>query len=1058
MNKKVLVSLITAVCPIIGMAQTMTEWKDMQVNEVNRLPMHTTAFPFESMEAAQGDMTKSKKFLSIDGQWKFYWTPNADDQLPENFYATEFNDSTWGYMNVPGMWELQKSPDGRTNLQRSQQEGYGVPVYVNIGYAWKDQYKNTPPTPPTEKNHIGLYRRKIIVPSEWKGEQVIMHLGSVTSCVYVWVNGQFVGYSEDSKVAAEFDVTPYIKSGVNQVALQVFRWCDGSYCEDQDFWRLSGIARQSYLYARNAQTRIDNLQLTANADGVLKINADVIGTSDINFILSDAEGNKVDSTLVQTSGSGRIDAVIKVQNPKLWSAETPYLYNLTAQVMPKADKKARKGKKTMDLSETVLTQRVGFRTVEIKGGQLLVNGKDVLIKGVDRHELDPDFGYCVPVERMISDLKRLKEFNFNAVRTCHYPDDPRWYDLCDEYGIYLVAEANQESHGFGYHKTEKDGTANPAGTDLFAKQILERNQHNVLTHFNHPSIITWSMGNETIFSENFEAAYHWIKSVDQSRPVQYEQAGQGECTDIFCPMYYSHSSSEKYAADATKQKPLIQCEYSHAMGNSGGGFKEYWDLVRKYPRYQGGFIWDFADQGLKVRPGVYYYGGDFDKSDPSDNNFNCNGVFQPDRTPSPQAYEIRYQQQNIWTRMVDFQKGRISIFNENFFRPLDYVTLHWQLLCGGKVAQEGDLDIASLNIQPQKSAEVTIPYTINGKGEMLLNVSYRLKADEPLLAAGYEVASQQFSGAEYDYKAVLAEAIPEGDMTKLKMKLDKKLADQQKKGTAPRYSSPAALSFENIRPNFWRAATDNDMGAGLQKKYKVWRNPQMVLKQSASVSGKVKFFDKKETVSIMTNIYDMPEVKAQLVMTFTTYPGGVVELVETMKPYETSETPGMFRFGILADLPFEAQDLKYYGRGPWENYSDRASGAPLGVYEQTVKEQFFPYIRPQATGTKTDARWLEIAGYRIFSDKAFTFSALNYTQDELDETRVADAKSVDGYTPDKHQRHPADLRLTDRVELSLNSAEAGVGGVDSWSRSAEALPPYRVAFGEQTLRLFFMPK
>lgn len=1058
MNKKMFVSLVAAVAPLFGMAQTMTEWKDMQVNEVNRLPVHSTAFPFESLEAAKRDMTQSKKFLSIDGDWKFYWTPNADDTLPENFYLPEFNDSTWAYMKVPGMWELQKSPDGRTNLQRSQQDTYGVPVYVNIGYAWKGRAWNTPPTPPIERNHIGLYRRQIIVPSDWKGEQVIMHLGSVTSCVYVWVNGQFVGYSEDSKIAAEFDITPYVKSGVNHVALQVYRWCDGSYCEDQDFWRFSGIARQSYLYARNAQTRIDNLQLTANADGLLKINADVIGTSDINFVLSDANGNKVDSVMVNATGSGRIDATIKVQNPKLWSAETPYLYNLTAQVMPKVAK-GKKVAKNMNLSETVLTQRVGFRTVEIKNGQLLVNGKAVLIKGVDRHELDPDFGYCVPMDRMMQDLKRLKEFNFNAVRTCHYPDDPRWYDLCDEYGIYLVAEANQESHGFGYHQVEKDGKPNPAFTDLFAKQILERNQHNVMAHFNHPSIITWSMGNETIFSDNFAAAYHWIKSVDQSRPVQYEQAKEGDCTDIFCPMYFSHESSERYSTDASKKKPLIQCEYAHAMGNSGGGFKEYWDLIRKYPRYQGGFIWDFADQGLAVRPGVYYYGGDFDKTDGSDNNFNCNGVFQPDRTPNPQAYEIRYQQQDIWTRMVDFNSGRIAIFNENFFRPLDYVTLHWQLLNDGKVVKEGDMNIAQLNIQPQQTAEVNIPYgTADLKGEVMLNVSYRLINDQPLLAAGHEVAAQQFVNTPYDFNDAIAQAIPEGDLAKLNLLLQKKLAEQKKKGTAPHYASPAALSFDNVRPNFWRAPTDNDMGANLQRKYKLWRNPKMELKQSASVSAKVNFFDKKETVTIMTNIFDMPEVKAELTMTFTTYPGGVVELVQTMKPYGKEEMPNMFRFGILADLPFEAQDLKYYGRGPWENYSDRSSGALLGVYEQTVKEQFFPYIRPQETGTKTDARWLEIAGYRIFSDKPFTFSALNYTQDEMDETRVADDKMVDGYTPEKHQRHPADLRRTDHVELSLNSIETGVGGVDSWSGNAEALAPYRVKFGEQTMRLFFMPK
>ena len=1056
MNKKILATIILAASSLAGMAQTMTEWKDMEVNDVNRLPMHTTAFPFESLEAAQHDMTASKKFLSIDGQWKFYWTANADDQLPENFYAPEFNDSTWSYMPVPGMWELQKNPDGQTMVQRRQQDKYGAPIYVNMGFAWSGQYKNNPPTPPTEKNHVGLYRRKIIVPSEWKGEQVIMHLGSVTSCVYVWVNGQFAGYAEDSKIAAEFDVTPYIKTGVNQVALKVYRWCDGSYCEDQDFFRLTGIARQSYLYARNGQTHIDNLQLTAGADGVLKINADVVGAGDINFVLSDADGTQVGNTTATATGAGKVSATITVENPKLWSAETPYLYRLTAEMTPKAAKKARKGQ---NLSASVLTQRVGFRTIELKNGQVLVNGKAVLFKGIDRHELDPDYGYCVPVERMVSDIKRLKEFNFNAVRTCHYPDDPRWYDLCDEYGIYLVAEANQESHGFGYHEKDKEGKDNPCFTSLFAKQILERNQHNVLSHFNHPSIIFWSLGNESIFGDNFKAAYKWIKSVDESRPVQYEQARHSEWTDIFCPMYYPHDKSEKYSADAKSDKPLIQCEYSHAMGNSSGGFKEYWDLIRKYPKYQGGFIWDFADQGLRVRPGTFYYGGDFDKDDPSDNNFCCNGVFLPDRTPSPQAYEVGYQQQNIWTKLIDFNKGRISVYNENFFRPLDNITLHWQLIHEGVVSQEGDIDIAALNIQPQQTAEVNIPYTLfDPDGEIYLNLSYRLRTDEPLMAAGTEVAHDQLWWTKYDYAREIAENVPEGDMTKLKQQLDKALADQQKKGTAPRFASPAALSFENIRPNFWRAATDNDMGAGLHKKYSAWREPKLVLKQSATVSGKVKFFDKKENVTIMTNIYDMPDIKATLTMTFTTYPGGIVELVEKLTPNAGAEAPNMFRFGILADLPHDVQDLKYYGLGPWENYSDRSSGAKVGIYSQTVKEQFFPYIRPQSTGTKTDVRWLNIGGYHIFADRPLSFSALNYTQAELDETRVADASAVDGFTAEKHQRHPSDLKAADHVELSLNAVETGVGGVNSWNDNAEALPNYRVPFAEQTLRVFFMPK
>lgn len=1077
------------------MGQTMTEWKDLNVNDLNRLTLHTTAFPFESAEASHHSSAASSRYLSIDGQWRFYWTENATDSLPANYTSPDFDDKNWGYMTVPGMWELQTSPDGRRPHQRKQSDTYGVPVYVNMGFTWHGQYKSNPPLPPMAKNHVGIYRRNIIIPGEWcqtvksskqkKAEkkitkQVIMHLGAVSPCVYVWVNGQFVGYAEDSKVAAEFDVTPYIRAGVNQVTMQVYRWCDGSYCEDQDAWRLTGVARSSYLYARDAVTHVDNLRLTADADGLLHIDATVTGKARIAYALTDASGQVVaNATAESPAGTSLVQTDIRIDNPKLWSAETPYLYRLTATVSPLSDKTASgkaKAKKTAAKQEQtimadelpvaeVLTQRVGFRTVKMLNGQLTVNGKPILIKGVDRHEIDPDGGYVMSRERMISDIRRMKQFNFNAVRTSHYPNDPLWYDLCDEYGIYVCAEANQESHAFGFNPP-KNGKVNPAYTDIFAKQILERNQHNVSAHFNHPSIITWSMGNETIDGPNFTAAFKWIKANDTSRPIQWHPTAEGDNTEIFCPMYYSHAASQKYAADATKQKPLIQCEYSHAMGNSSGGFKEYWDLIRKYPRYQGGYIWDFADQALRVSPGVFYYGGDYDSTDPSDNNFNCNGVFAPDRTPSPQAYEVKYQQQNIWTRAVDLMKGKISIFNENFFRPLDNIELHWQLMHDGVVAQEGDIDVAALNIQPQQSVEVTIPYTMHDPdGEVLVNLSYRTKNEEPMLDAGYEVAHQQLAVSNFSYGNYVATDVPEGDMTKLRQQLSKALAKQVEQMKTGKYKAPekglapASLALENIRPNFWRPVTDNDMGAGLHKKYAVWKEPRLVLEQAASVQGKVKFFDRKETVSIMTNIYDMPDVKAKLTMTYTTLPGGVVELAMDFKPYATDadKIPGMLRFGVRADMPFSQQELTYYGRGPWENYCDRNSGAQLATYKQTIDDQFYPYVRPQATGQKTDVRWIEYAGYRIMSDQAISFSALNYSREQLDETCFTGKTGADKGA-DKHQRHPSELQKTDHVELSLDLEHAGVGGVNSWSAGAECLPEYRVAYGAKAMKLYFIPR
>ena len=1093
MKRFFLSAALTLPLALSAAAQTMTEWKDMSVNDVNRLPLHTTAFPFENLDAASASRIESSRYLSINGEWRFFWTEHATDSIPAGFSDPQFDDKEWGWMTVPGMWELQKGPDGKQPAERRQKDAYGVPVYVNMGFAWHRQYKNNPPEPPVEKNHIGIYRRNIIVPQAWcasaktkargkgdakksaatagndAGQQIILHLGGVSSCVYVWMNGEFVGYAEDSKTAAEFDVTPYARAGVNQLTMKVYRWCDGSYCEDQDAWRLTGISRNAYLYARDAATHIDNLQLTANADGLLHIAAQVTGKASITYKLWDKAGNIVAEKEAMASGNGAtVVTDIKIEQPKLWSAETPYLYRLTAEVKRAKKTTAKKAAKTAEAAESVetvevMTQNVGFRTVEMKDGQMLVNGKPIYIKGVDRHEIDPDGGYVMTEERMIGDIQRLKEFNFNAVRTSHYPNDPLWYDLCDEYGIYVCAEANQESHAFGFNKP-KAGKTNPAATPLFAKQIMERNQHNVLAHFNHPSIITWSMGNETVDSENFTAVYKWIKETDTSRPIQWHPTREGDNTEIFCPMYLSQKGAKDYAADPAKRKPLIQCEYSHAMGNSSGGFKEYWDLVRQYPRYQGGYIWDFADQALRVAPNKYRYGGDYDPTDPSDNNFNCNGVFMPDRTPSPQAYEVKHQQQNIWSRAIDLKAGRISVFNENFFRPLDNIGLHWQLMHDGTVAQEGDIDIDAMNIQPQTEATVDIPYQLYDlDGEVILNLSYRLLNDEPMLKAGHEVAYQQLALSDFAYGMYIATDVPEGDLTKIQDKLEKKLqkqAAQMAKGKTVKMHEavPAALAMENIRPNFWRAVTDNDMGAGLHNSRNVWKNPTVKLTQSAIADGKALFFDKKEKVSIMKNIYDMPEVNATLTMTYTTYPGGIVELLMHFAPKSAgADMPNMMRFGVRGDLSFTAQQLAFYGRGPQENYSDRNSGARLGVYRQTVDEQFFPYMRPQATGTKTDVRWIEIGNYRIMSDRPLSFSALNYTREELDETCVAEPTGQDK-GKDKHQRHPYDLKKADHVELSIDLAEAGVGGINSWSKDAECLPQYRIPYGEKTLRLFFIPK
>ncbi len=556
---------------------TWTEWHDQQVNEVNRFPMHTSFFAYENgQKALAGDITRSANYLSLEGPWKFLWVANAD-QRPTDFYKTDLNDTNWKTMQVPGMWELN---------------GFGDPEYVNIGFAWRYQFDwKHPLNVPTKDNHVGSYRREIDLPADWNGKQVIAHFGSVTSNIYLYVNGHYVGYSEDAKVAAEFDITKYVHPGKNLIAFQTFRWCDGSLDEDQDFWRLSGVARQCYLFARDSKVQVNDIRLTPDLendynDGELLIDVNVKGNPTIDFQLLNENNLVVAKSTGKFAGRKEGTARFMLRNVKKWTAETPYLYTLLTTV-----------KDSRGNVVEVIPQKVGFRKVEIKNSQLLVNGQPVLIKGADRHEMDPDGGYVVTLDRMIQDIKVMKRLNINAVRTCHYPDDPRWYDLCDEYGLYVTAEANQESHGFGY-KSDSE-----AKKENFGLQILQRNQHNVAINFNHPSVIVWSLGNETVDGPNFTAAYQWIKSQDKSRPVQYEQAGKtGANTDIFCPMYYTPWDCEAYAKNPQYTRPLIQCEYNHTMGNSGGNLKEYWDLVRKYPKFQGGYDWDFVDQGLHRHP------------------------------------------------------------------------------------------------------------------------------------------------------------------------------------------------------------------------------------------------------------------------------------------------------------------------------------------------------------------------------------------------------------------------------------------------------------------------
>ena len=1036
---------------------TFTEWHDLQVNEINRLPLHTLHFAYDPNDfpgtgAEYLDKKQSMNYMSLDGTWKFNWVANADER-PTDFYKTDLDDSKWKNIQMPGNWEML---------------GYGQPEYVNVGFAWRGHFDQQPPAVPTKDNHVGSYRREINIPANWDGKRVIAHFGSVTSNIYLYVNGKFAGYAEDSKVAAEFDITPFLKKGKNLIAFQSFRWCDGSWCEDQDFWRLSGPARENYLYARSKDHRLLDVRVETELknnykDGALNITAKLQGNTLAYFGLYDPDGKEVIVTGTDNVKNGVATYQLRVKNVRKWSAETPNLYTLVVSPIQNGG---------MYSPYEIIQVKVGFRKVEIKNKQLLVNGQPVLLKGANRHEMDPDEGYNVSEKRMIQDIMMMKRLNINAVRTCHYPDDPRWYDLCDKYGLYVVAEANQESHGFQY------GDDAAAKKPEFAKQIMERNQHNVSMFYNHPSIITWSLGNETVMGDNFIQAYKWIKSQDKTRPVQYEQARRGEGTDIFCPMYYPVSACEKYAKDPNSPMPLIQCEYNHTMGNSGGNLSDYWDLVRKYPIFQGGFDWDFVDQALhrnivkpmsilpykmnneELRKIEYTYGGDYNKYDPSDNNFNCNGIIGPDRQLNPHAYEVAYQYQNIWAKMVSAEAGQVSVYNENFFRDLSNYALAWSLEEDGVETQNGT--IADLDVPAQQTRTFTIPYDrskITGK-EVFLNIDFRLKNAEPLLTAGQVVAYAQLpvvtkQACEGGCSKMLAEGHGKKKM-KLAAKKDNVIAVTTPNLTFKldrttgliseyAYNGKSMLGEGGtLKPNFWRAPTDNDMGANLQKKFKVWKNPQMNLKNID-----VKKDKKANTVTIVTS-FDMPEVQGQMDITYLVFANtGAVKVTEDFKATEGAKVSDMFRFGMLLQMPYSMEKSTYYGRGPIENYSDRKDCMRIAIYNDDADNQYFPYIRPQESGTKSDIRWWKQTdatglGLQVKSCAPFYASALHFDTEELD----------DG--DEKEQRHSFDLKKSKFTNLFLDAAHMGVGGENSWG--AWPLEKYRVHYGNKTFNFVLIPQ
>ncbi|MCV9927542.1 DUF4981 domain-containing protein [Flavobacterium sp. LS1R49] len=1013
-------------------------WQNEKINEENREPMHASYYVFENESlAAKNEWRLSKNYLDLNGKWKFKYV-NSPNDLPKEFEKSSFNDTAWDNFKIPANWDVN---------------GYGYPVYVNTSYDFDYLMTPNPPFVPTNYNPTGVYRREITIDKSWEGKDIYLHVGTAKSNLTVWVNGVYVGYGEDGKLPSEFNLNKYVKTGKNSIVLKVMKWSDGSYLECQDMWRMSGITRDSYLVARN-KAHLRDYEIIPDLDasyvnGTLKISTEFSDLDKkenytLDVLLKDGETVIATKTINASSSKQTFD--FAVNNPKKWSAEIPNLYQISFLL------KDKKG----NIVE-VINQNIGFRKVEIKGGQLLVNGKAIYIKGVNRHEVDPVTGQTISRERMEQDIKVMKEFNINAVRMSHYPNDEYFYELCDKYGIYVVDEANIESHGMGYDITKTLG--NKPDWEL---AHLQRMQRMIERDKNHTSIIIWSMGNEAGNGYNFYRGYLWIKNRDKSRPIQYERATAGAWdgkdlkfewdSDIIDPMYSSPNKMEEYiVANPNPGRPYIQCEYAHAMGNSMGNFKDYWDVIRKHPNFQGGFIWDMIDQSIyKTQPDgtvILAYGGDFGpKGVKSDNNFVNNGVFTVERKPNPHAFEMRNVYQNIHTSWDNQATATIKIYNEFSFKDLSNVSLHWKLILDGKEDESGVID--NLDINPNEYKSYKLPVNLEGKKfeEAFITVTYHIKQDEPFLPHGFEIATDQLAlkGTwKNDIKVAGAlKIIIEKKENCTVFKSDKaEIAFDKKTGFINGYTfdkQPILKDGYQLRPNFWRAPNDNDFGAGFQQKLVSWKeateNPKLV---------SWNYLVAKDNKILVTATYSLPQVSSELILNYEINSNGELSVKEQLNIDKTKEIPMLPRFGMEMVLPKDFSSLSYYGRGPHENYIDRNYSSQVGIYNQTVSEQYYPYIRPQETGNKTDVRWLELSNDKlkitVKSDELLSTTALHYLNEDLD----------DGL--EKDQRHAAELKERDLTSLKIDYKQMGVGGIDSW----QAWPMEKYLFRDKTYQYQF---
>jgi beta-galactosidase len=996
-------------------SQVLPEWENLAVFAINTEPAHATYLPFPDEKSAKNaDLKPSPWVQSLNGVWKFHLADNPSAR-PLDFYQEIFNRSTWQDIPVPSDWQFHTKD---------------FLLYTNVVYP----FPVNPPYMPHDYNPVGSYWRTFNVPKDFDGKQVLLHFGGVNSAFYVWINGQKVGYSEDSKTPAEFDVTKYLREGENNIAVEVYRWSSGSYLEDQDFWRLSGIERDVFLYALPQVALRDFFvkgildenytDATLEVEAVIKnyTNNRQLGAMQIK--LYNDQNEVVDqyplSYSIEANASQSINISRSIPQPKLWSAEKPNLYQITLSLLNRDNQE-----------QMAIAEQIGFRKVEISGGQLLVNGQAVILKGVNRHEHDEYTGHVISRESMLEDITIMKQNNINAVRTSHYPNDPYWYTLCDKYGIYVVNEANIESHGFGY-----DVNKTPANKPEFEAMHLDRIMRMAKRDKNHPSVIIWSMGNEAGDGPAFIKGYKWLKDFDNTRPVQYERAerephGAERHTDIITWMYAKVWEIENVYLPKITDRPFIWCEYSHAMGNSSGNIADLWELVYSHRRLQGGFIWDFVDQGLAetTADGRKYwgYGGDYaPASYHNDNNFCFNGIINADRTAHPALYEVKKVYQNAKITWSDIKKNEVLIENRYFFTNLNEFDFQFDLLENGISISRGSIDV---DVLPQQSKKFVIKTdkTLSPDKEYFLNITAVAKQTATLIPKGHLILTEQLA---YYFEKPMPTKIESSSNSKLKLKdgsseikvsgANFSLTFDKEKGLISSYKVDGEEMFLAVpKPNFWRAITDNDIGNKFYKRNAIWKDAdELMTLQSVSI------VEKSTTQCSIEVVYEMPSIQSKYISVYVISNDGSIAVSNTMKYGGNLGDVEIPRFGMKMQLPRQYEQVKWYGRGPHENYVDRKVSAHVGIYDSKVADLYFAYGRPQENGYRTDTRWVSFLnasgkGLRFEGLPVVGFSAHHNTIEDFDQWDVK-------------QRHIIDIVPRDLIEVNIDLGQTGVGGDDSW--------------------------